>query len=351
MIVLYAGTPGSGKTYDAVQKLLEQFSLRDEMGLPRRHVYSNIDGHGDSAIRANIAKKCLYDISVLDKYFHYLSPSVLIHDDWFLSIEEGSIVAIDETQKQYNYRDKSTERNRRFCLWCDEHRHQGIDIIFMTHDVSKIDPQLKSLLEWTYFYRKMDFFGNLLSIFFGKRYLRFVFNGDETKGEPFNKFVLKYEKSVFLCYRSYVAEGIKELGIEKRVNILNRPVFYLIPIVLLLLVYYASKSSLFGGGVFKNVEDRKPSTIANGLGSAASKLSNLPTAAPAQAAVVSGNHFVKVTGIVSFEGQKIFLLSSYSQEGQNLNEDYYLGSRPFFERFRVNLDEVRVGDRLVWNAH
>ena len=52
------------------------------------------------------------------------------------------------------------------------------------------------------------------------------------------------------CYKSYFTNGTKEIGIEKPANILKHPIFYAIPLVLGLFLYFLSQSSLLSGDLF-----------------------------------------------------------------------------------------------------
>ena len=66
MIIFYEGVPGSGKSYDAVVKIVANLRRR-------RPVYTNIEGIGEPKCKEMI--KCLtkLDDFDIDKYLHILS--------------------------------------------------------------------------------------------------------------------------------------------------------------------------------------------------------------------------------------------------------------------------------------
>jgi zona occludens toxin (predicted ATPase) len=108
-----------------------------------------------------------------------------------------------------------------------------------------MDSALRSLLEWTYRYRKMNFFGSAVQ----NQYLVYSYSGDGS-GKPLSKPSVKtYERRVFECYKSYVSSDIKELGIMKHVNILKHPVFYALPVLLGVFLYLFFKSGFSHGEV------------------------------------------------------------------------------------------------------
>ena len=71
-------------------------------------------------------------------------------------------------------------------------------------------------------------------------------------------------------YKSYFRDGTKEIGIEKPANILKHPIFYAIPFVLGLFIYFLSQSSLLSGDLFgtqaiaDSIEEKKQKPLAEG---------------------------------------------------------------------------------------
>ncbi len=245
MIICYEGTPGSGKSYDAVRKVLDNLKLG-------RTVYTNIDGLDDVLKREFIK---LY--TGLDDYD--LGTRLVCFDsrevfDIYPKVKGGSLLVIDEAHKWFNARNWQKPENISFANYCSEHRHYGIDILLITQDINKLDSQVRSNIEWTYRYKKINFVGRLIS----NSYLCHAFQEDGS-GKPLKTIRRQYEKRVFQCYKSYVAKDMKEQGIQKNTNILFHPIFYALPVLLIGFVYLFSQSGFAKGqiipGASKAVSD------------------------------------------------------------------------------------------------
>ncbi|MDR2549467.1 MAG: zonular occludens toxin domain-containing protein [Desulfobulbus sp.] len=238
MIIGFAGTPGSGKTYEAVRKILDNL----QQG---RVVFTNIDGMSDPLCLEMIKSYCeLSDLALL-KQLHFLEPHQL--EDFWMHVAPGSLVVLDEVQKVFSSREWQTAKNNAFASWASTHRHNGFDVVLITQAIERIDSAVRSLLEWTYVFRKVNFFGSAVS----KKYLCYSYAGDDTGGEPLKKSVRTYNPSVFRCYKSYTSKDVKELGIMQHVNVLKHPIFFAIPIVLCFTLYMLfAKSSIGSGDLF-----------------------------------------------------------------------------------------------------
>lgn len=240
MIIFYEGVPGSGKSYDAVVKIVANLRRR-------RPVYTNIEGIGEPKCKEMI--KCLtkLDDFDIDKYLHILSKEDVFHF-WDI-VQPGSMVVIDEMQKFFNSRDWQKEENRQCADWCSTHRHEGYDALFLTQRIEKVDTQVRTLTEWTYRYKKVNFLGGLVN----KSYVCFAYSGDDTN-TPMTKIVRRYDKQYFACYKSYVSKDVQELGIQKHANILKHPIFYIIPIALIATIYFGVSSARSNSNIVSTVK-------------------------------------------------------------------------------------------------
>jgi len=253
MIITFAGTPGSGKSYDTVKKILDNLRLG-------RKVYTNVDGLDDPVCREHIKIYTGLDDYQLGTQLFFLSPDLAVKfwqsevvnkgtefETEQLICEKGSMVVLDEVHKLFNCRDWQTEKNRGFADWASTHRHDGYDVLLVTQDLEKVDKQVRSLVEWTYVYRKINFLGSLVS----NGYLVYSYAGDDAHGKPMATQRRSYDSKVFRCYRSYTSKDMKELGLMKHTNILKHPVFYSIPVVIFLAIYLITcKSSFATGDIF-----------------------------------------------------------------------------------------------------
>lgn len=224
MIIGFVGTPGSGKTYEAVLKILENLKRG-------RIVYTNIRGLEDDKCREAIKLYCnLTDFSLTKLLKHLEDEEV---PSFWMHIDPGCLVVIDEAQNFFNSREWQTQKNNEFARWASTHRHHGYDLVLITQAIERIDSAVRSLLEWCYVYRKVNFFGGLIT----NQYLCYSYNGEDTSGPPLKKEKRNYNKFIFICYKSYVASDIKEQNIMQHVNILKHPVFYALPLVFAFFVY------------------------------------------------------------------------------------------------------------------
>jgi|GEM_PF-992047 len=234
MIIFYEGVPGSGKSYDAVVKIVANLKKN-------RIVYTNIDGIEDVRCKEMIKSLTGHDDYDIDKYLIILTKEQTFH--FWDFVQPGSFVVIDEMQKYFNSRDWQKDENRQCADWCSTHRHEGYDALFLTQRIEKVDTQIRTLTEWTYRYKKVNFLGKLIR----KTYVCFAYSGDDTKS-PLTKIVRQYQSKYFHCYKSYITKDVKELGIQSHANILKHPVFFIIPLVIIATVYfgYRAASSHFG---------------------------------------------------------------------------------------------------------
>ncbi|MBT9175520.1 MAG: hypothetical protein DDT22_01199 [candidate division WS2 bacterium] len=242
MIICYQGTPGSGKTYDAVIKIIANLKKG-------RKVYTNIDGLGDPVRREQIMRRAGLTEVQLDMQLIHWDTSNSIQDkekvyNFMEHVEPRSYIIIDEIHKYFNCRDWQTEKNRLFAEWGSTHRHFGFDLLMITQDYEKIDKQVRSLIEYTYVYRKINFMGPGIK----NKFIVYSYSG-----EPVGRYIAKsygtYDKSIFHCYDSYVTRDMKELPIQAHANIFRHPVFYVIPVLLLIFVALFLESGFSKGEI------------------------------------------------------------------------------------------------------
>ena len=237
MIIAFTGTPGSGKTYDAVRKIIENL----KMG---RIVFTNIDGMNTPECLEMIKMVTgLNDHGLACKLFFFEKEQL---EDFWNHVVPGCLIVIDEVQNVFNSRDWQSRKNVAFNAWASVHRHHGYDVVLITQSIMRIDTAVRALVEWTYVYRKINFFGSLVS----KKYLCYAYGGEDTSGPPLSKNARTYHDVIFLCYKSYVASDVKELGIMKHANVLKHPVFYAIPVIFGFFVYMLFQSGMIRGDLF-----------------------------------------------------------------------------------------------------
>lgn len=238
MIIGYVGTPGSGKTYEAVMTILENLKKG-------RVIYTNVEGLEMPICREMIKNVCDLSDLAIERQLKILEPHQL--EDFWNHIEPKCMVVIDEVQKVFSSRDWQSEKNRHFGFWASTHRHHGFDVILITQNPERVDSAVRGLFEWTYLFRKVNFFGGAVQ----KKYICYSYAGDDTHGQPLVKKIKNYHPLIFKCYKSYVADDVKEVSIRNHVNVLKHPIFFIIPIVFGITLYlFFGKSSFATGDLF-----------------------------------------------------------------------------------------------------
>ncbi len=237
MICGYTGTPGSGKTYEAVKAIIENLKVG-------RIVYTNIDGLEKSSCREFIKQYTGISYYALERQLKIFDNDQT--SEFWMHIPPQALVVIDEVQNFFNSRDWQNQANRKFGEWASTHRHNGYDCILITQNAERLESSVRSLFEWNYVFRKVNFFGSLVQ----KKYLVYIHAGDKVTGNPLTTERRSYDNKIFACYKSYVADDIQEQGFITTTNLLKHPVFYAIPICLALVIYFFSKSSVMSGDVF-----------------------------------------------------------------------------------------------------
>lgn len=234
MVICFEGTPGSGKSYEAIRKIIDNLRLG-------RTVYTNIDGIDEPLKRESIKSFVGLSDYELETRLVFI-PYFQIPEFWKY-IKTGSIIVLDEVHKFFSNREWSSVKNQEFASWASTHRHHGFDVVLITQKLEKIDSHVRSLVEWTYRYKKLNMFGSLVQ----QKYKRASFVGDDTTGKPLDNKVYTYDKRIFQCYKSFVSDDVKELNVMSHSNVLRHPVFLLIPVVFLLFGYFAYKTYKHGG--------------------------------------------------------------------------------------------------------
>lgn len=260
MIVFFVGTPGSGKTYEAVKKIVDNLRAG-------RTVCTNIDGMDDKRNQEYIKALIDMDDYTFLERFRFLTKTEVLNfwgtrtvsktlqlpnnqtetvEQTELICPKNSLIVLDEVHKFFNARSWQSETNNLMADWASTHRHDGYDLVMITQDIDKVEKQVRSLTEWCYFFRKVNFLGGAVQ----KKYLCYAYSGDDHRGQPLSKNVRTYQQKYFPCYKSYTTADAKEVGFMTHVNIFKHPIFFAIPVVLLAFIWMFSKSSLASGDLF-----------------------------------------------------------------------------------------------------
>ena len=233
MIVIHEGVPGAGKSYDAVRKIIDALKIG-------RIVYTNIDGINKPECLEYIAHCLGISRDALALKLFFLQQGQIAN--FWQYCEPGALVVIDEAQLFFNSRDFSKSSNREFADWASTHRHHGYDLILITQRAERIDTAVRSLAEFRYRYRKLSFMGAM----FAKGFLVYSYCGDDPK--PLNFSKRTYDKKVFPAYNSYQGDA-SEKKFQKMPNLFKHPVFFILPVVLGITIFFGAKGTLFSGSL------------------------------------------------------------------------------------------------------
>ncbi len=246
MIRAHVGTPGGGKTYETVKVIIENLKRG-------RKVYTNVEGMDDPKKREMIKHLVgLGEGEIDDLLIFMANPWDKIRTDYpqvkvfWEFVEPGSMIVIDEVHKIWSSRTYASESNKAFADWCSTHRHYGHDMILITQSLEKLDGHVRSLVEWTYRYKKIGFMGSLVR----NSYMEYAYSEDNERNYLSRK-TKGYKKTIFHCYKSFAGKEIKEQKLAKTANIFRHPVFFALPLVLGIAVYMLFfKSSIAQGDLF-----------------------------------------------------------------------------------------------------
>lgn len=211
MIMLYSGTPGSGKSLHMAERIFTYLWL----GKPVI---------GNFYFNDSFVKHRKRDYSYIPNW--ELSPDVLM--DYSLKyqqetgkhIKEGTIkVFIDEAQLLFNSRDYSMKGRREWLQFFTLHRHYGIDIILACQFDRMLDRQIRCLIEYEFIHRKISNFGwkgKLLNFLMGGKMFacsKLWYPMKEHVGGEFFRFKKKYSR----CYDTFdlnIGEKQEEASVE-----------------------------------------------------------------------------------------------------------------------------------------
>lgn len=150
MIILYSGTPGSGKSLHCASVV-------------RKHLKFFCPVIGTFHINKDrLFKKSKYEY--VYKSIYELTPEFLA-DYAKKNLKkkknpEGSfLLVIDEAQRIFNPREWGRKDRTSWITFFAEHRHLGYDIILISQNDRMLDRQIRGLLEYQVMHRKVSQFG------------------------------------------------------------------------------------------------------------------------------------------------------------------------------------------------
>lgn len=154
MIELYSGTPGSGKSLHATEK------IKNWLELYKAPVLANFE------FKAGACKERGYG-SYLYVPNNKLNPELLIRFSeeykrrrrWKQVPEEHILLIIDECQLLFNAREWNKPHMKPWISFFTQHRKLGYRVILIAQFDRMIDRQVRSVIEYEYMHRKVKNIG------------------------------------------------------------------------------------------------------------------------------------------------------------------------------------------------
>lgn len=196
MIQLITGTPGAGKTYLAVNLLLDKYFYFNK----KHQEYRKKDKFSDYVIFTNIEGLQLEHKNLNDIFRDQVPFETFFTVKYQEKIKAKYpkiIYIIDECQRFIPPRFKDTD----VVFYFDYHRHFGHDIFLITQDYKKICKDISLLAEFEYRAAKRMF-----SLFGSFQYLM------KSNGEIFARKTIPAKKEVFALFQSFEGEKQSEQG-------------------------------------------------------------------------------------------------------------------------------------------
>lgn len=198
MIYLYYGKIGDGKTYHVVSNELIP-AVR-----AGRKIYTNIDGLSKKHIgmlTGKIDNEMQIVILSNDQLKDLLQLSVDDKEGLGLQVSRGALIIVDEAQMIWDARE-FRDTKKTFLTFLEYHRHFGLDIVFITQNVKRLESSISRLCNESYQVKNLKFLGGFL-----KR--QYVLHIRQTPHDREKVATIRgsYRNEIFLCYRSYVASS------------------------------------------------------------------------------------------------------------------------------------------------
>ena len=143
MIILYSGTPGSGKSLHSAMDIMYRIKTK-KMTI------------GNFPIKYDTQYYLFKDKELTVEFLLEFSKEYFKTHKY----KEGAItVYIDEAQLLFNCRDFTRADRSKWLSFFTQHRHLGYDIVFMCQYERMLDRQIRYLIEYEYIHKKIKNFG------------------------------------------------------------------------------------------------------------------------------------------------------------------------------------------------
>lgn len=197
MIILYSGTPGSGKSLDVARQIL----IKTKFG---HDFIGNMTINKDMLL--NHSGKYIY----VDTYS--LTPARLVAyaEKYHVHGKEGqTTLVIDECQQIFNSREWNRPVMKEWNKFFQMHRHYGYNVYLITQFDRMIDRQIRALIEYNRIHRRLSNLGTGGKIMdlagFGKMFV--VVEQYYTMKLKTDSYFFRFRRKYSDFYDSYSAFG------------------------------------------------------------------------------------------------------------------------------------------------
>jgi hypothetical protein len=217
-IVFITGSPGAGKSYYAVKRIVED--LKKDTNL----VVSNIDGLDRAKLSFYLGKE-VNNLWTLDEFLATALSFCNLHYDGnyrnafltILNVDYWKRFIIPKLFGELGYRkvifyldefqsiiDEDTELTQLQKFFFDYHRHLGLDFYIITQSIQRMNKAIRNLVEIELRLVSLRVFG-----ISNMAVLKTIIGG-----VPVKKSIVKYDPKIFALYRSALVEHMK--GVKGR---------------------------------------------------------------------------------------------------------------------------------------
>lgn len=156
MIMLYSGTPGSGKSLHAAMTIVEWAKKGKGVICNFPVTLSHFKKIKKEPIFLDNSEMTVQALVDYDRKHHKRMK------------ESQTLVVIDEAQVKFNARDYSKKDRKEWCEFFQHHRKYGYDFLLISQYDRMLDKQIRCLIETEYKHRKLNNYG------FGGTVLQFL---------------------------------------------------------------------------------------------------------------------------------------------------------------------------------
>lgn len=262
-IVFITGTPGAGKSYYAVKRIVED--LKKDTNL----VVSNIDGLERAKLSFYLGKE-VNNFWTLDEFLATALSFCNMHYDGnyrnafltILNVDYWKRFILPKLFGELGYRkvifyldefqsiiDEDTELTQLQKFFFDYHRHLGLDFFIITQSIQRMNKAIRNLVEIELRLINLRIFGISNMVV-----LKTIIGG-----VPVKKTIIKYDPKIFVLYRSALVEHMK--GVKGKPPVM---LFVAVAVALFAIVQLGSYVKTHGGIIPKpNVSQAQEKEVKN----------------------------------------------------------------------------------------